>query len=308
MRERKKLMRRKVIKLGDDTLVVSLPSAWARQHKIRKGDELEAEEQGARLIIYPLAARKDGKVSVDVSGARPMVKRILGALYKVGYDEFEVRFESPEELSAIKEVMSEFVGFEIVEEGKSQVTVRNVSHIIPDEFDSMFRKMIFVIGNMAQEGLACAKSKDWKRLQMVASSDADVNRYADFCRRVLNTLGHKVVKRAAPSYFLVEQLEKIGDGFRDICLFCSANKIQLSEQAAIAYSNTADFFRQFMALHAKFSIAALTEFARRHYELKVELEKLLQSSDRKELPVVALLKSVESDIFDLNGALMAEKL
>lgn len=299
---------RKIIQLGKETLVVSLPSAWAKHHGLKKGDELEADEQGPRLVLCPKSEAKPGRVSVDVSGAKPMIKRILGALYKAGYDEFEVGYEGKEELGAIKEVMAEFVGFEVIEEGKNTVLIRNVSHLIPEEFDNMFRKMIFVIDTIAQEGLNACRARDWKKLQFMASVDIEVNKYADFCRRILNTVGHKVARRASPSYYLVEQLEKIGDSFRDICLYCSSNHLAISSGLSATYASVNDFFRQFRVLYGKFDIKTLTEFARRHYELKSELEKMLQSTDKKELPVLVLLKTAESDIFDMNGALMAEKL
>ena len=39
-------MQRKIIQLGNDTFVVSLPSVWVKHHKLKKGDELEVEEVG----------------------------------------------------------------------------------------------------------------------------------------------------------------------------------------------------------------------------------------------------------------------
>ncbi|MBI2143644.1 phosphate uptake regulator PhoU [Candidatus Woesearchaeota archaeon] len=301
-------MLRKLIQLGTETYVISLPSAWLRQHRLKKGDGLEVEEAGPRLVVYPASESRQGRAVVDVSGAGLMVKRVLGALYKAGYDEFEVGFQSPDELSSIKEVLSELVGFESVEEGKNRVLVRNVSHIIPEEFESLFRKMIFVIDTMAQEGLSNIKAKNWEKLDFTASMDFEVNKYADFCRRAINMAGHRVVKRAAPSYYLVEQLEKIGDSFRDICGYCAGNRLQLSKDVFSAYANVSDFFRQFRVVHGKFGIGAIACFAQRHYSLKAELESLLLKTAKKELPVLFLLKAAESDIFDMNGALMAEKL
>lgn len=281
---------------------------WAKQHRLKKGDELEVEEAGPKLMVYPRAAAKHGKVSVDVSGTRPMIKRILGALYKVGYNEFEVRFETAEELDSIKEVMSEFVGFEIIEQGKNHVIIKNVSHIIPDEFDSIQRKMVFVILNMAEDGLAAIKAKNWKELQLLAAMDHDVNRYADFCRRILNTAGHKVVRRVSPSYYIVEQLEKIGDSFEDVCLYCGNNKVSIGNEVAALFDKVTAFLRQFQKVYGRFDMKGVADFARAHYELLDEFGNLLRKADKRELPVLASLKVAELDIFDMNGALMAEKL
>ncbi len=301
-------MLRKIIQLGSETFVVSLPSLWFKQHKLRKGDELEVEEAGPKLLIYPKSEAKQGKVVVDVTGTGPVTKRIIGALYKAGYDEFEVRFGSAEELSAIKSVMGELIGFEMIEEGKNHVTIKNVSHIIPDEFDNIRRKMIFVIATMADDGLKAITGSDWKKLQFIAQMDEDVNKYNDFCRRILNTVGHRVVKRVSPSYYIVEQLERIGDSYRDICRHCSNNKIKISADTAAIYKQVNDFLRQFQKAFGKFDLKMIAEFAQTHYALVNELNRRLEKADKKELPILVLLRIAELDMFDMNGALMAENL
>lgn len=301
-------LKRKIIRLGNETYVVSLPSAWAKHNKLKKGDELDVEEQGSKLVLSPVSSEsKHEKAGIDVSGAKPMVKRLIGALYKAGYDEFEVRFETAEELASVKEVMAEFVGFEIVEEGKNRVMVKNISHIIPDEFSNIQRKMISVIISMAEEGLNAGLAKDWDRLKAAASMDADVNRHADFCRRILNTAGHRVVKRVPPSYYIVEQLERISDSYRDLCNYCSANKIGIDRLNEL-YGKVNDFLKKFTKVYSSFDVQGITEFAKMHYELNGEINKLLQATDKKELPVLLHLKEAEKGIFDMNGALLAEKL
>ena len=301
-------MQRKIIHLGTDTFVVSLPSVWVKHHKLKKGDNLEVEEAGPKLVVYPSSESKGSKIVVDVSGTRPMIKRILGALYKAGYDEFEVRFETDEEFKSIKEVMGEFIGFEITESGRKSAIVRNISHIITDEFGSIQRKMLFVILTMADDALAAAKSRDWERLQLLAAMDADVNRYADFCRRILNTAGHRVVNRVPPSYYIVEQLERIGDSYRDICLYIGQKRFQVSKNLAEFYVKTTIFLREFQKVYYDFDTVKLTDFAKMHYELLNEFNALLQSSGKTELPVLVLLRVAEGDMFDMNGALIAEKL
>ncbi len=302
------MMQRKVIKLGNETYVISLPSIWVKHYNVRKGDELEVEEQGPRLILSRSSDARHGKASIDVSGSKPMIKRLIGALYKVGYDEFEIRFETPEELEAIKEVMGEFVGFELLEEGRNRVMVKNISHIIPDEFSSIQRKMASVIIAMAEEGLSALQGKDWDRLRRSAAMDADVNRHADFCRRILNTVGHRVVKRTAPSYYIVEQLERIGDSYRDLCAYCGANEVAANQSLSAAYVKVNDFLKKFLKVYDDFDVQGITDFARTHYELSGEIGRLLQSTGKRELPMLLHLKAAESDIFDMNGALLVEKL
>jgi len=43
-------MKRKVSQIGPATLMVSLPSKWAKQFGVKKGSELEIEEKGNKLL------------------------------------------------------------------------------------------------------------------------------------------------------------------------------------------------------------------------------------------------------------------
>jgi phosphate uptake regulator len=301
-------LRRKVIRLGEETFVVSLPSAWTQYHNIKKGDELEIEQEGSKLVLSPFSASKQQKVSINVSNGKPMIKRILGALYKIGYNEFEIQYQTEEELQSIKEVLPEFVGFEIIIEKATTVTIKNISHIIPDEFRNIHRKIGSVIITMAEDALMAAQKKDWDGLLRVSIMDLAVNRHADFCRRILNTIGHKVVKRVPPSYYLVEQLEKVGDSYRDLCIYCSTSKVSPSSSIARFHRNTIEFLKLFLQTFEKFGIQEVTEFSKMHYQLLGEFNQLFTETEKKELPILFHLKSAESDIFDMNGALLAEKL
>ena len=73
-------MQRKIIQLGTDTFVVSLSSVWVKHHKLKKGDNLEVEEAGPKLVVYPASETKGSKIVVDVSGTQPVTKRIVAAL------------------------------------------------------------------------------------------------------------------------------------------------------------------------------------------------------------------------------------
>jgi phosphate uptake regulator len=299
---------RKIVKLGKETFVVSLPSAWVRHYKLKKGDELDVQEEGPKLVVSPQNKKEAGRVVVDVSGTEPVTKRIVGALYKVGYDEFEVKFSTNEELSSIKRVMEELVGFEMIKESKNSVVIKNVSNIVPDEFGNIQRKMFFVIATMAKDCLSESEKENWKKLEFLAGMDADVNKYADFCRRILNTIGHKVTKRAPPSYYIVEQLERIGDSFRDICRYVGSNKVKISKDLADIYREVISFLMEFNKVYSNFSLEGMAVFAKTHYKLVKKFESLSKKVKKEELQIIELLNIVEADIFDMNGAVMAENL
>ena len=44
-------MKRKVIQIADSTQLISLPRKWALKYGIKKGDELDVEEQGSNVLV-----------------------------------------------------------------------------------------------------------------------------------------------------------------------------------------------------------------------------------------------------------------
>jgi phosphate uptake regulator len=302
-------MKRKAIQLANNTLVVSLPADWVKKSRISKGDDLEVSEMESKLVISASKTAEAGQISVDVSGMDPMIKRMLGALYKSGYDEVKVRFASVAELKTVQEVVrEEFLGFEVIDQKKDYLIFKKVSHIEPKEFSTMLRRMFLIIISMAEDSLAAVEKNDKAWLEAIALHDKDVNKIADFCRRVLNTAGAEGYKRIPPAYFIVEQLEKIGDMYRDICQHQMKRPVKLSPEMKRIYKDTNLFVRGFYDVLFDFDLERLRDFAKRRYVLKEVFADSFTSLSQKELRTLSFLNNVVESTFDMNGPLMAAKL
>jgi len=300
-------MRRKAIQLANNTLVVSLPAGWVKKSSISKGDEIEVSETEGKLILSSSKPIGSGRIEIDVSGMDPMIKRILGALYKSGYDEVRVRFSNIHELKTIQEVVrEEFLGFEVVDQKKDNLTFKLVSTIEAKEFNTMMRRMFLIILSMADDSLEAIKKDDKEWLEAIALHDKDVNKIADFCRRILNTTGAEGYKRIPPAYFIVEQLEKIGDMYRDICKLHSKNTVKPSKELIKIYTDTNRFLRTFYEICFAFDMEELRNFADERYRLREEFNTLFKKS--KEPRTLFFLNTVVESTFDMNGPLMAVSL
>ena len=131
-------MRRKLIQHGRSSLTVSLPKKWVKEKNLKKGEEIEVEESNGTLVISAEKHHKHKKIDIDVSGAQPMIRRIIGATFKSGYDEVDVRFSSYDELKAVQELVREqFTGFEIINE------MHAIAFIVVEEKDMItFRDVL----------------------------------------------------------------------------------------------------------------------------------------------------------------------
>ena len=78
-------MKRKVVKHGQNTLTVSLPSKWCRAHGIKQGDEIEVEEKGPLIQLSPLEVKRKTETSLDFSNIDISETRVLRNLINHTY-------------------------------------------------------------------------------------------------------------------------------------------------------------------------------------------------------------------------------
>ena len=87
-------MKRKVIQIGDSTQLVSLPRQWSIENHVKKGDELDVEVEGSKVIVETEKKIVPLNVSINISGLdRTSIMVLLRNLYKRGYDEITFIFD-----------------------------------------------------------------------------------------------------------------------------------------------------------------------------------------------------------------------
>ncbi len=298
-------MKRKVIQLAGSTMVVSLPSKWVKKYNIEKGDDIVLEEKGNKIIVGSEKAITSEKTSISIVDMDPMVKRILGATYKAGYDEVDVEFETKELEAAQEVIREEFIGFEVVYQGKNQLQIKKISSIDANEFDTIFRRMFMIINQMAEQSLQALEKQDKDWLKTIMFMDKDVNKYADFCRRVLNKFGYSEFKKTPPLYYIAEQLERIGDSYRDICKYAIKSNSKLSKKTKDIFVDVNSFYNQFYELFYKYDSNKLAKFGQKRYELVDKIKKMLEKSEKDQFWILMYLYTILDNTFDMNGALMA---
>lgn len=302
-------MKRKVVQISGSTLMISLPADWARKFNVKKGDELELEVADAQLVLSPTQAKGSEKAKVDVTGTQPLTRRIVGAIYKAGYDEAEIRFSTKEECDIVSDVIGKVsIGFEVTSQGDNHLIMKGVSTVEKGEFDSILRRMFHLLNLMAAETLSAVKKGDKNDLLQVSLIDHDVNKFADFCRRILNKYGYVLFRRTPPLYFIVEQLEKIGDIYKGICKERIAhNGKPLSEEELKLFEEVNNFFRDFQDIFYTFSLKDMGGFVKKREGLRDKLNDMLRKGKHDNLLISHLL-NIEECTFDMNGPLMVARL
>ncbi len=281
-------MKRSVIQLATNTLVVSLPSKWAHQQGLKKGDSVEVQEQEQGLVIAADKASGERKKVLQAGALKVMLGRAIGALYKAGFDEIEVQFEEKAQLDSIQEVLRRTcIGFEIVEQSRTRVVAKEISKAEAGEFDKVLRQAFMFVLSMADDTLDAAKKKDQAGLDAIPLMDSTVNRYTDFCRRLLNKQHHTL---SGPLYYLSEQIERIGD------LYAELAPTLHDEKEIKLLGDVNAFLRQYYETYYKSNHTNIEELGVQYKLLK------------KKVADYPRLKFIVQTIFDMNGALLVLRL
>jgi len=223
-------IKRSVIQIANSTQLISLPRKWSLKYNIQKGDELEVEENGGSLSISTEKDISSSKTEIDFKGKSLLIHRALSSLYRAGYDEIKIMYEKPSELEIIQSTINqELIGFEVVEESKDHIVVKQVSNINQSEFQPMLRRIFIFLLNTADESLDALKSNNVNALKSLILRDITINKLTDYCRRAINKK-ESYFKHIGPGYTIIEMLEKISDGYRDLCKYVSQNKVKYVSQ------------------------------------------------------------------------------
>jgi len=299
---------RKLISFGKTSYVMSVPKSWIQKNNLKKGSLVSIEEKEGNLVLSPNSDNKNTleKIELNVTDLNPMVKRIIASFYKGGYDEMEIRFSTSDELKSIQQVIKDsFVGFEIVEQGKRMCRVKKISDTIYEEFDPVLRRTFLFLKSMASESLDAIKKKDIDALRNVILADHNVNKFTDFCRRVINLKSDLKFRKVAPIYYVLEELEKIGDEYKDLCKYFIKNPAKLSKELIKLYEKVNEYLNALYDLFYKFDLKKIKVLGEQKTKLDQEIEELYSKKSKVECRILFFLNIIINRIFHSNGAIMA---
>ena len=132
-------MIRKVNRVGQNTLTVSLPANWVKQHDINPGDDLMLQELGKAIVITKDHFHKKGKkivLGID-DFCKVMLNKFIQQFYLEGAEEVVLKFKkdsvpdykNDKELlidKHINKLVDRFIGVEIISQTKNRIVLQSL--------------------------------------------------------------------------------------------------------------------------------------------------------------------------------------
>ena len=297
-------MKRKVVQQGPSTLMISLPSAWVKQYHIKKGDELELTEVDRDLKISFRTASPDlERIEYDISRLEPFALRALGAMYKSGYDEVYLRFDTLKTIEKVSEQMTDLMpGYEVMDQGKNFCVVKNIAQSIESEFDTILRRIFLVTLSMAKTTVDLVKAKEYRSLIALQNLETTNNKLCNFCERLLNKHGYAKPRKICFIYAIIWELEKLCDEYKYLGDFLMNHPPQHLDTRSVDMLDAATkLFVLFYETFYKFDQEKCAKLAKERKSIVEKANELYLSAKTHDLKVVHHSVNIAQMVFNMQG-------
>jgi phosphate uptake regulator len=276
-------MKRKIIKQGHNTLTITLPSEWVKKLNLNPGDEIDLDQRDSSLILNGHERCKDKKAVIDITNFTiPLLWRFFQSAYRSGCDEIKIVFDpnkkdyedayhyyttqfeysklgekvpSKPALAMIQGLVDRFIGMGIIETGKNYCIIKEMGEPSVREFESSLRRVFLVIFEMFERVInAIEKNEigDVSLCKEIHTIDLNVDRFVDYCCRVLNKLPSSFPESKKMLLFsTLFILELVGDEFKYIGKHLAASKKSLKDKLPLIIE-IKDYFEMYYKLFYKF--------------------------------------------------------
>jgi hypothetical protein len=260
-------MKRKVLRVGNASLAVSLPNKWVRQYGVLAGQELEIFDSGNCLQIGAALQHASGVVEITVPSVADFSRRLVFSSYIKGNDEIIVRSEDSQVLSKAVDAAVSMLGFDALVIDESHVILKNIAKTIDDDFDAYFRRLVYTVrlmGKLLNEAMAQGRMDcldDLLRLELLS------NKLSMFCKRMLNLDVSMDRTVLTPRYVLLVQLEQVCDAYRDIGIVLS-KRFDTSLEAKLFVERAVFLVDYFCSHYKKADVAMISALRKEVKDLK----------------------------------------
>jgi phosphate uptake regulator len=222
-------MRRKVVKHGPSTLIISLPVKWTKQYGITRGSELDVEEKGKTLLVSTESHAEPRRIEVDVSKLdRTSIIFYIRSLYRRGYSEIKVNFnkntvyhfrvgKDVNVISIIHEEVNRLIGMEIIEQRGNFCIIKEITESSEKEFDSIFRKVFFQLEGAFEDMISSLEKNDLSTLSTIEEKHDTITKFVSYCIRLLNQGKLNSPENSPQFYHILISVDVIADIFKYFC-------------------------------------------------------------------------------------------
>jgi phosphate uptake regulator len=242
-------MKRKVNRVGQNTLTVSLPSKWAERNKIKKGQELEVTEKDKTLIFTTGNIKVLEEKIIDLRDIDEYARRMLTVPYMHGYEQLKIYYKDKAMLRKIKNTLPFMMGFEMTMETDEYCIVKNIARGMESEFNAMLNRFFQIAGVMINEVRDILTRHDAEKSELIRDYELSADKIHIFCRRLLNLQGSQDYRNTTAVYYIMSMIEIATDAYGDINDFLESHEVALGKDFMNMYAYLSEEFQFFLDMY-----------------------------------------------------------
>jgi hypothetical protein len=279
-------MEKKLIAQGPNdrkSYTITLPIEWVKEEKLDKKKTVELDIIGNKILLS--AYKHQGKAEIDCKTYNKTLIKVLQGMYRAGINEVRFNSVSAEKINYIADICErKLIGFEIVEQKKDYLIIRDIAQESNEEFKTIFRRIFLLIIELSESD----------NIPQAEALVRPIKKFINYCQRVLIKRGHTEFNKTTFYYIILDRLEKFTD---EMDWFL--HSIQGKKPEEITEINS--IFRDAYDLFYSFDPKKYDASAQRAYELKneIRIKNKVDISTMHLHNLARYLNSLYGDIFSL---------
>ncbi len=312
------VIKRRVIQVANSTQLISLPKKWADRYSVRKGDELEIQEQGNKIIVSTEKGVTLEGVEIDVTGLdRSSIWYYIRSAYRMGYDEIRVTFNDPTALhfrtnerkiviSVIHQEVNRLVGMEIVQQKDNFCLIKDLHQSPATEFDNVLRRLFLLSSDATRDLTDAIEKNDELLLQTLEEKHDTITKFASYCLRLLNKRGYSETRKIPYLYHIIAGLDKITYMLKSSARFYLEFRPRIEKEDIALLHTIRKSIIMYVDFFYKFDKAAVVELYRNREMVINGMKKLSlkNKSASERILLVSDLEHILEVLVDLTEARM----
>lgn len=293
------IMKRKVNKVGQNTLTVSLPTKWAKENSINPGDELNYQIEGEQILFYINQLKTQKKsTTLNISNFdRKLLVRYLESMYINGYNKIKLNYDNDIEdnyrsgkkesrRKRIKQLVNRYIGMEIISQTPSSTEIHCFLHDKEDDLEKIELRIINLIKDVLNEITFNLDKGNYDFLEQVYDQHDNISRFISYYLRVLSN-SDKNIAQKQQLYSLYINVDRIVDNLTRFADIVSHTRIT-KKSKNLSYEFF-EFLRKELYCLQKKKITTETIKLRYEIERKIEKGKLTENEVKLLMPILPIL-------------------
>ncbi len=251
-------MKRKLVRQGISTMMISLPSKWIKANNLDKGDEIDLEEKGNELVIGAEVLTKGKKeIKIDITPENKHdISPLLTHTYRKGFDRIILEGINPSLIKEIRTIADKLLlGFELTEKNSSKCIVENISEPSENKYEVMLRKLFMIINDSLETTLRDFESHKLQNLHEMEETKSQQDKFALFCMRLLTKSPNE--KNFALQWELIKSLMHIQHSIHYLYKFAAESKLKPEAHTISLLKELKEYFSFYQQAHYSRDIKAI---------------------------------------------------